>query len=232
MCLLNLPPLTPAHEARLETIVDGVADRGDGFAALVEHLSAWPAPETIQLDTLPLRRAVAWNEVVANPAGFRGDLVLLSGSLLQRTPLARTWDNRHFEEWFVLSGGVTVAAYVPAPASPPAHRSVVRVLARVYGTISAVTRGGEQRAWSAVVGIPMPQPADSSGSVLFIGLVVVGAAVFWLIRRHVAHRQSNVEAVLASLAQDADVEEARELSLPKDAADALEALREEHDDDA
>ena len=226
--LVLVPPLSSEH---LDGIVDGTGDLGTPFEAFVEHVSTWQPPATIQLDTLPLRRTVAWADVAASPAELRGELVLLSGSLLQRTSLPRSFNGVTLEEWFVLKDGVTVVAYVLSPESAPTSRAAVRVLGRIYGTISATTRGGERRTWPSIVGISLPLAERSTGSVVFIGVVVAGVALFFLIRRHVSSRHSNVEAVLASLAEDADEEGAEPRSLPSDPAAALEALHENHHED-
>lgn len=229
--VLGLALVPPFPSEHFDGIVDGVADLGTPFEALVEHVATWQPPATIQLDTLPLRRSVAWADVAASPALLRGELVLVSGSLLQRTTLPRVFNGETLEEWFVLKDGVTVVAYVLPPESAPTTRAAVRVLGRIYGTISATTRSGEERSWPAIVGVSLPLAKRSTGSFVFIGVVVAGAAIFFLIRRHVASRQSNVEGVLASLAEDADEGSAEPASLPSDPAAALEVLHEEHHED-
>lgn len=231
--VLVVPPLGEDHAARLALMVDGQAARRDPFAALVEHLATWPVPSDVDLDAIPVRRQVDWSAVVSAPAAFRGDLVVVEGVLRLRTPLKRRFSALAMEEWFVEDGEITVIAFVPALETAPNRAARVRVLGRVYGVVGERSQDGLDRQWPALVGIALPLKPPTTGPFVLVGLVVVGVVVLFALRRAASSsRKADVEHALALVRQDADEEETPSGPLPEDPALALEAMREEHDENA
>lgn len=227
----RIPPLDEQQQARLNMAVDHAIARDDAFAALVEHMETWPPPAEIDLDAEPLRRRVDWAEVVEEPSELRGELLLLEGRLAMRTPMEITWSKIPLEEWFVESGSQMVIAFVPAREIEPSVGERVRVVGRLYTTLTETARDGVERSWPAIVGVSLASSgvatSESSGieTIVLAGVVIFGAAIFLLLRR--AQRRSgggDTAQALSALRRDADVEDV-EAELPADPAEALGALR-------
>jgi len=227
----RIPPLTTTQAARLELARAAVGQRGDAFAALVEHLGAWPAPETIEIDAEPLRRQVDWAAVVQDPAVLRGELVLVTGTIAMRSTIELSYSQLAIEEWFIQVAQETLVAFVAVSQDASwSQGQRVTVLGRLYTTISERSRDGVERTWPALVGVPLrSQPAaGGSGPWILGGVVVFALGVFVLIRRAVkGPGRTSTDQALAALARDADVEDEKtvEASLPDDPAEALGVLR-------
>ena len=227
----RIPPLDEQQQARLNMAVAHAVARDDAFAALVEHLEKWPSPAEIDLDAEPLRRRVEWAEVVVGPSELRGELLLLEGTLAMRTPVEINWSNILLEEWFVESGSQMVIAFVPAGEIEPSLGGRVRVVGRLYTTLTETARDGVERTWPAIVGVSLASSGVATGeswgieTIVLAGVVIFGAAIFLLLRR--AQRRSgggDTAQALSALRRDADEEDA-EAELPADPAEALGALR-------
>ena len=224
-----VPPLTQADRARLDTAIDGVEQREEAFAALVEHVRSWPEAATIDLDELPLRRRIDAPAMREAPATMRGELVLLDGTLAQRTDLPRAWSG--VTEWFVRDEyGQTIIAFVSGNDASAGVGDRVRVLGRLYKPITMTSRDGLQRSWPAMVGValearPMPGMAGNPVVLVLAGAVLLGAAAWVLLRRRVNRDgYGDVAEALAAIRRDADDEDV-EGSLPNDPADALASMR-------
>ena len=227
-----VPPLTASEQLRLETAIDGVDRRDEAFAALVEHVRGWPVIDQAALDSLPLRRRVDGAAMEEQPQAMRGDLVLLDGTLAQRTDLPRPWQG--VDEWFVRDDfGETVIALVDGPldATQPNPGDRVRVLGRLYKPITQTSRDGVDRTWPALVGVRLqaaPEVGTSGGRLVVVlaGVVLLGALAWAVLRRRVQDGgHGDVAEALAAIRPDADEEEVDEGPLPGDPAEALAEMR-------
>ena len=227
-----VPPLTASEQLRLETAIDGVDRRDEAFAALVEHVRGWPVIDQAALDGLPLRRRVDGAAMEEQPQAMRGDLVLLDGTLAQRTDLPRPWQG--VDEWFVRDGfGQTVIAFVDGDGNSgkPRAGDRVRVLGRLYKPITQTSRDGVDRTWPALVGVRL-QAASAPGLpagrlvVVLAGVVLLGAVAWAVLRRRVqGDGHGDVAEALAAIRPDADDEEVDEGPLSGDPAEALAEMR-------
>lgn len=225
----RIPALTSEQQARLDMVVQESNGRDDPFAALVEHLETWPASDEIDLDTEPLRRSVDWGTIGSDPGAKSGELLLLKGTLLQRSDWEISYSKMPVQEWFIQSGSETVIAFVRVDEVQPRIGAGVSVIGRFYTTISATARDGIVRSWPAIVGVPVRVSEDAAVvlPLVLVGVVVIaGAVVLWLRRGAMRSTSTNTAQALAALRQDAD-EEQVEAELPDDPAEALGVLRHE-----
>ena len=108
----QIPALSPSDVARLALAEAQGRGHDDAFAALVEHLEAWPSPGEIAIDAEPVRRQADWDQLRADPAQLRGELFLVEGTLAMRNHVGVSYSPLRMEEWFIRSQDETVIAFV------------------------------------------------------------------------------------------------------------------------
>ena len=80
----EIAPIDESSQNRLQTVVDGLDSRGEGFAAMIDHVSAWTGTtENLQPPNTSL--------LLESPQQFRGDLFTVSGTIEFSEPLQSPW---------------------------------------------------------------------------------------------------------------------------------------------
>ena len=171
---------------RLSTVVDGLDSRGDGFAALIEHVDGWRDVQ-VEGQTAPMQ------SLCLEPNLFRGDLFLVKGTLEQVAPLGNPWED--VSEWFVRSNeGDLCVLYVSGQTNVKAGTSIETV-ARFYKTMSMQGRDQQHRLYPTFVTSSIGIQTEafwSMYSTLIFGLVLVLGVIVFLLQRHNSKRERRV----------------------------------------
>lgn len=139
---LDLSPIGEDTKIRLHTVQDGVDNRGEGFAALLQHVTTWEGagsslnpPDTAML--------------LSEPELFRGSIFFVSGVVELVETLPAPWDG--VQELFIRDeAGQLFGLYVSSQTSIPLHQSL-QTPALFYKTISMKGRDDQMRVYPTFV---------------------------------------------------------------------------------
>ncbi len=239
-------PLPEGPALQVRTYIDGAHPDQPALYALLADVAAWPAGEVAGA------AAVDWDEVVAEPAAWRGTAVLVAGvdaggrkriGLVRRQAL---WGEAVTQRGVVVRGDVktgegvlpVVVWFVDAEDAigPAIHGQAVRVTGRFLGLWDDHDQHGQARTYPVVVARSVQVVTRVQGEVPGgwwpVGLVAAVLAMGWVVWR--VRRRGGGRNVLADRAARrrlrAGVErgneegEATEEDLPSDPDAALAAL--------
>jgi len=224
------PPLTDEQLTRLETAYDGRDHREEAFIALLENMRDWDGEQR----NISVRLHPDIETMIEQPDRYRGNLVHLTGRVVQRTALPPPHEG--VVECFLRDdAGRPLLVYVIAPdreADPLREGSRVDIVARFYKRVDFTARDGTRRSYAAFVGAHprlITAAAGATGitslavlSIALLMMFIVFALLIAAIRRH---RSTSPRAPARRLARDAIPPELDDTAdLPDDPADALSEL--------
>ena len=138
----EIVPMGENSQNRLQTVVDGLDSRGEGFAAMIDHVRAWTgSAENLQSPNTSL--------LLESPQQFRGNLFAVSGIVELSEPLQSPWVG--VQELFVRdSSGNVFGLYVvgQAQGSP---KLLEQSPALFYKTMSIEGRDNQIRLYPTFV---------------------------------------------------------------------------------
>lgn len=139
---LDISPIGENIKNRLHTVQDGVDNRGEGFAALLHHVTTWDG----SLSSLnPPDTAMLLSE----PELFRGNIFVVSGVVELVETLPAPWEG--VQELFIRDEtGHLFGLYVSGQKNVPLHQSL-QTPALFYKTISMKGRDNQMRLYPTFV---------------------------------------------------------------------------------
>jgi hypothetical protein len=225
-----MPPLTDQQRTRLETAHDGRDHREEAFMALVENLRAWDGT----IGNVPVRLEPDIDAKLNDPDRFRGEIVRLTGRVVQVTPLPAPHDG--VLECFVRDerGRPMLVYLVPIAGGDAAHlreRSHIEIFARFYKRVDFTARDGQVRSYAAFVGAHPRTVASAGGGVTHLaiisialpGLLIVMILLVLVIRRQRKAGARKPSARLATESVPPILDDTADL--PDDPAEALKELK-------
>jgi|TARA_B100001964_G_scaffold239699_1_gene307833 hypothetical protein len=138
----DISPIGEKSQIRLQSVVDGEDSRGEGFAALVEHVRGWEGSiESLQFPNIA--------SLISTPEVFRGKLFQISGHVELLEPLARPWNG--VQELFVRDeSGNVFGLYVVGETSISSMKTILGP-ALFYKTMSIKARDNQSRLYPTFV---------------------------------------------------------------------------------
>ena len=225
-----VPPLDTDERALLATAVDGEDHREPAWVSLVEHVARWTRWQGLG-QSLP-----GYDEIEKDPDTWRGELFILSGTLLDHHVLERPYDIA--EEWWLRdAAGEPILVYVVQPGYRPPVGEETMCRARYYKQVGATARDVVHRFYPAFVGRSFRLPGSVMGyrqgthpGFYFYPLVGLLLLFYILLRKRL--RRSLVRSVspLRRTGHDQPLDERDDL--PEDPAEALRVLKRQAKHDA
>ena len=138
----DITPIGEMTKNRLQAVQDSVDTRGEGFAALLEHVNSWDGEKA--LFTAPNRAAL-----IDNPEHFRGEIFTVSGEVELKEVLPAPWNG--VQELFVRDGeGFLYGLYISADIDLPLHQAI-QTPALFYKTMAMRGRDDQLRVYPTFV---------------------------------------------------------------------------------
>lgn len=219
-------PLSPDALEALRSCADGRDHNETAFALLVDAVRSADLARLADLGPAE----VDVDAVLEGTDSARGTLVRVSGVLAQRTPLEEFWEG--VEEWFVrLPDGAAICAFVVDPPSEVARGMGVTLVGASYKRMDVVGRDGQTRPFACVVA-RVARVGGGPSAIAPLATVVIamlGGLVYarWRVRK--ARRESDRRDRSPLRDERAPVGDSADTApLPRQAADALAALRKRH----
>ena len=175
---LDITPIGELTKNRLQTIQDEVDTRGEGFAALLEHVNSWDGE--VEMFTAPNRAAL-----LESPERYRGDIFTVSGEVELKEVLPAPWNG--VLELFVRDGdGLLYGLYISADMDLPLHQ-VIQAPALFYKTIAMKGRDDQWRVYPTFVTSNVFITSSANQQLVpnaFLAVVLFGLVAFvwyWII---------------------------------------------------
>ena len=141
--VLDISPIGEDTKNRLQTVQDGVDNRGEGFVALLEHVSTWDGAVT-SLD--PPDTAMLLSE----PEMFRGSIFVVSGVVELGEALPAPWE-RCSGTGSLEMKRVNCSGCMLLVKRPWHYKSFMQTPALFYKTISMQGRDNQMRVYPTFV---------------------------------------------------------------------------------
>jgi hypothetical protein len=219
-------PLGELSKTRLGSVVDGLDSRGEGFAAIIEHVQGWEGnPQTLPK---PDRTAM-----LNQPSEFRGELFEVTGVVESVTPLHTPWQG--ISELFVRdSAGDVFGVYVVGSFEGNSKQRI-RTPAIFYKTISIEGRDNQIRLYpmfvtsrlvmqSSMINAEIPTP------MLVLSLICIVAIIYFILYRMSKSKIKHQRKPLIQTQEVLNAVKETAGELPEDASRAL-AMMYEHTED-
>jgi hypothetical protein len=222
-------PLDEMGRTRLSSVVDGLDSRGEGFAAIVEHVQDWEGePQALPKPDRTM--------VLNQPANFRGELFEVSGTVESVTPLHDPW--RGISELFVRDASGDVFGMYVVGSIEGLTRQRIQTPAIFYKTISIEGGDHQNRLYpmfvtSKLVIQTTMTNAEIPTSLLALPLICFVALIyFYFFRMSKSKKRQQRRAHIQIQTQDV-LNAVQETSgeLPEDASSALAKMYEQTEDD-
>lgn len=138
----DISPIGEKSQIRLQSVADGEDSRGEGFAALVEHVRGWEGSvESLKTPNMA--------SLLITPELFRGKLFQISGDVELLEPLAYPWSG--VQELFVRGeSGNVYGVYVVGESSTSSMKTI-QGPALFYKTMSIKARDNQIRLYPTFV---------------------------------------------------------------------------------
>ncbi len=221
----GITPITENIEIRLQGTADGPDSRGEGFAALTEHVQHWIGED----ESFPSPNL---GEIIETPADFRGDIFGVSGTIEVAADLRSPWED--VTELFVRDdAGMLFGLYVVGEPLPSIG-STLRTPAIFYKTMAI--EGGDHQirryptfVTSSAVLLPSTIHQSVPTAVLVIPALVFAFGILFVFTKSKNKKPSRTrERIQSSDVIDAVNETATEL--PSNSSEALAVMYEGSED--
>ena len=218
----GITPISENVRIRLQGTSDGLDSRGEGFAALTEHVVLWNGDDA----SLPAPDLLA---IAKNASEFRGALFNIFGVVELSTQLDAPWNG--IAELFVRAESGTLFGVYLVGEQIPRVGATLRAPAVFYKTMEIAGSDGQLRSYptfvtaSVVVATPALPDVTQKMFLLIPALLFVSGILYIVVKNKNKQPPRNRERVHSSDVIEAAKETATQL--PDNASDALAAMYEE-----
>lgn len=222
-------PLDEIGKTRLSSVVDGLDSRGEGFAAIIEHVQDWDwVPQAF---TEPDR-----TKVLNQPDIFRGELFEVSGIVESITPLPAPW--KGISELFVRDTAGDVFGLYVAGSFDGKTKQQVQTPAIFYKTISIEGRDNQNRLYpmfvtSKLVLQTTMTNAEIPTSLLALPLICFVAFIYYYFFKMSKNKKRQQRSQHIHIQTQEVLNAVQETSgeLPEDSSSALAMMYEQTEED-
>ena len=176
---LDISPIGETTKNRLQSVQDGIDNRGEGFAALLDHVSSWHGSSS---PLSPPDRAMMLSE----PVLLRGELFVISGVVELHETLGAPWEG--VQELFIRDeAGHLFGLYVLGKPSVSLHQTV-QAPALFYKTISMKGLDDRLRVYPTFVtsnNVILASANQQMMPTAFLAIILFGFVAFvfyWILR--------------------------------------------------
>jgi len=144
-CLFRIGDISPIGEntqIQLQAVVDGLDSRGEGFAALIDHVRGWEG--SAETSESPNTSAL-----LATPELFRGNLFTVVGQVELQKSMSAPWSG--VEELFVRDGEGNLFGLYVVGKSGLSQPQTIEGPALFYKTMSIQGRDNRERLYPTFV---------------------------------------------------------------------------------
>jgi hypothetical protein len=223
----GVTPIDENTQNRLQSVVDGLDTRDEGFAALVEHVQEWEGTaqtlETPEMQTL-----------VQQPTQYRGELFYISGEIELVEQLPPPWEG--VTELFVRDKNDSVFGVYVVGGTQFSLQQTIQAPSVFYKTISIEGRDQQKRTYPTFItnrGVLNTTKSDvASEQTLFALLLlgIIGILAYLFYRMTTSKKQVN-RRVTIKTQEVLDATEEVSGVLPEDSSEALAVMYEQSKED-
>ncbi len=242
----GVPPLTPDQQAQVDTATDFVREFDEGaLYPLLEDALRWPEGDEAGA-MIP-----DYEAIMKSPGDYRGGLFLIEGlfagtprggSEVRRLTRPGPWDDQLVWWGIVVDAqrDEVVVVYLVDPPPPPAAGAKVRLVGRFFKVLEDFDRSRPPKPTNyllfvgrsaSVLGGQEIGGRSTPGITPLLGMVVVLGLGWYVVRRMLRPKPGANQARRALRGEDhdeADLDDPVIDDLPKDPAEALDALSQQH----
>ncbi len=216
-------PISENTKIRLQTVVDGLDVRCEGFAALVEHVENWEGENTSSASP-------NWELFEESPQSCRGNMFTVSGVVELALPLSAPWEG--VEELFLRNrDGIVFGLYVVGSTNL-SHKKTVQTPALFYKTMFIEGRDNQKRLYPMFVTNQSVITTSMQDSIMPVGLLALFflvVAVFIFLKKKCTKQVNSRRTIKVQEVLDATSEIASDL--PNNSSDALATMYNESEID-